>query len=1410
MKSRSIKTKLVVAVGICFFLVIALIIGYTSISMYQDVSNIAKKHAKEVAGKYSTRIDKKINTALDAARILAQTLSTVKDSETPLEIGREQVNGILKNILRENEMFFGVYTLWEPDAFDQKDAAHVNLAGHDETGRFIPYWVRGANGIVVEPLIGYESEGMGDYYQIPKKTRNEVIIEPYKYLVEGKEVLITSLVVPIIREGKFYGIAGIDILLDTIQEMVSAVDLYEGQAEINIISNGGKLVAVSDRPEYLGQHMKKIRKNWQEDLGYIKAGQDVMEEDEGRYALFMPIIIGKTTTPWSVNVNIPRKLIFADANRHVLIVVISGIVLTIISLLFTYFVIGRLIHPLLKLTNIANNIACGDLEYEQIETANDEIGQVLLSFEEVIKSFGEITEVCKAVAGGDFSKTVTVRGDKDILGESVNQMGRTLSSVVKQTNRIAEGDYSRDITPQSDDDELGIALADMTVKLRETIAENTRENWFKTGAGRLNDRMRGEQKTVDLAQRIVGELAKYLDAQIGTIYLNDSEDSLKMVGSYAFTNRKGISNEFKFGEGLVGQAAIEKKSIVVTDVPDDYMPVTSGTGRAKAKNIVVVPLLYEDEVAGAIEFGSFHEFSGDQLEFIENCAESIAIAINSANSRTKMAELLEQTQRQSEELERQQEELRATNGELEKQAETLKSSEEHLRAQQEELETSNSELEIKTAELEAQKDQITKAKNEVDIKAKELEIASKYKSEFLSNMSHELRTPLNSLLILSKIFMENGDGNLTEGQIQSAQVIYQSGADLLSLINEILDLSKIEAGKMDLNIEETDIAELEENIKENFSHVAENKGVELIVNVSEELPKTITTDAKRFQQVIRNFLSNAFKFTEQGSVTVSFERPGESVKLSHSGLKHSEALAIAVTDTGIGIPDDKQKVIFEAFQQADGSTSRKYGGTGLGLSISRELARFLGGEIQLTSQQGQGSTFTLYIPELLQKSAISSAVQTTPKAKIVNKDLPKRQDMICNSEITEKQIVADDREDINADDKVILIIEDDPNFAKILVDMSREKGFKCLATDSGEMGLKFANDFDVSAILLDIGLPDMSGIGVIDALKENFKTRHIPVHFISAQDSDMISDTVHRKGAIGYLTKPASKEQLDGVFSTLENFITTDIRKLLIAEDDENTRISIMKLIDNDDVDITVAETGQKAYDLLKSETFDCMVLDLGLPDMSGFELLNQMKNDALIATKPPVIVYTGRELSREEDAELKEYAGSVIVKGVESPERLLDETSLFLHRMEKSLPQEQQKMVKLVHDKDSVLTDKKIMVVDDDMRNVFALSHALKAKGMKVIAAENGQKALDMLNTEQDIDMVLMDIMMPVMNGYETMRRIREDKRFWKLPILALTAKAMSGDREKCIEAGANDYLTKPIDIEKVLSMLRVWLYLN
>jgi CheY-like chemotaxis protein/two-component sensor histidine kinase len=675
-------------------------------------------------------------------------------------------------------------------------------------------------------------------------------------------------------------------------------------------------------------------------------------------------------------------------------------------------------------------------------------------------------------------------------------------------------------------------------------------------------------------------------------------------------------------------------------------------------------------------------------------------------------------------------------------------------------------------------------------------MASKYKSEFLANMSHELRTPLNSLLILSRMLADNKEGNLTEEQTESATVIYNSGNDLLSLINEILDLSKIEAGRMEVNLKKVVIKNLADNISANFRHMLVDKGLSLEINVDENMPEFIKSDDKRLEQILKNLLSNAIKFTKKGGVTVGFSPASRSVNLFRSGLVPESSIAIKVTDTGIGIPADKQRIIFEAFQQADGSTSREYGGTGLGLSISRELASLLGGEIQVESEPGKGSSFTLYLPVELEKK--SSPVKPVNNAAVETK-AAQRTPSRSSSDIR----IKDDREQIKDNKNVILIIEDDPNFAKLLMDQCHEKKYQALVALDGEAGLKLAAEYLPLAVILDLHLPGMDGWAVLDGLKENPDTRHIPVHIMSVDESSI---EAFRKGAIGYLTKPAKKEELDTAFSTIEEISSKKIKNLLVIEDDRNLRDSVIKLIGNGDVHSKGAASGSEAMAELKSNKYDCMILDLGLPDMTGFELLKKLEEEEV--TIPPVVVYTGRELNREEDMELRKYADSVIIKGVRSEERLLDETSLFLHRMVGKLPEIKKKMILNLYDSDEMFRGKKILLVDDDMRNVFALSQLLSQKGFKVLKAENGLKALEILDREENIDLVLMDIMMPELDGYETTKRIREQERFFNLPIIAFTAKAMKQDSEKCLAAGANDYMSKPVDINRMLSMMRVWLY--
>ncbi len=985
--------------------------------------------------------------------------------------------------------------------------------------------------------------------------------------------------------------------------------------------------------------------------------------------------------------------------------------------------------------------------------------------------------------------------------------------------------------------------------------ENERQSFLQTGQTKLNEKIRGEKDLPTTATNIITYLCEYLGAKVGAFYVFGAETKmLQLLGTYAYQERKNISSEFKLGEGMVGQAGLEKKSIMITECPDDYIHVSSGLGNTPPRNIVLYPVVLGDVLMGVMEIGWLKEPSEVQLAFLNQVDENIAIAVNSAIARSNLNYLLEQTQEQAEKLKNQQEELRASNVELEEQSKILRESEaklkdqqEELRAaneeleeqgkilrdsearlqvQQEELKATNEELEEQTELLRQQKEDIARKNADleratvlIEEKAADLAMANKYKSEFLANMSHELRTPLNSMLLLSKLLADNKDGNLTDKQKEFAETIHTSGAELLSLINDILDLSKVEAGKLDINLEEANLTEFAKSIERNFKHLAENKGIFLNVNQASDLPNAILTDRQRLDQVVRNLFSNALKFTSEGGITLTISRPDDETDLSQIGLDRESTIAFSVTDTGIGIPEEKQKVIFEAFQQADGTTSRKFGGTGLGLSISRELAKLLGGELRLKSEEGKGSTFTLYLPEVLErrgKQPSPPSQKPSPEKPSKVKEAPPQRRSTdapqkADSEKSEPpqfspglEMIHDDRKDTSPSDKSILIIEDDPKFAKILCDLSREKGFKVLVAGDGETGLHFADYYLPSAIILDIGLPGIDGFAVMSRLKESSQTRHIPVHFISG--SDMNLDAL-RMGAVGFITKPVSMEQLNEAYGTIEQVISTTAKNLLLVEDNETQRKAIIELIGNGDIHITSASTGQEAYNQLTAGNFDCMILDLGLPDMSGMELLEKIRNDEDIM-RVPIIVYTGRDLTKEEKMTLDEYAEKVIIKGAKSPEKLLDETTLFLHRIEADLPEQQRQMLRMIHDKESILKDKNVLLADDDMRNVFAISNTLEEKGMNVLVAKNGKEALECLDSRPDVDLVLMDIMMPEMDGYEAIREIRKKDNLQKLPIIALTAKAMKGDRSKCIEAGANDYLAKPVDTEKLFSMLRVWLY--
>ncbi|MEH2414083.1 response regulator [Nostoc sp.] len=1006
---------------------------------------------------------------------------------------------------------------------------------------------------------------------------------------------------------------------------------------------------------------------------------------------------------------------------------------------------------------------------------------------------------------------------------------RNISVPLKQVSdlaqKLADGDLSGSL-PHSDRlDEIGVltrTFNQMIVNLRNTTQKNDEQNWLKSNLAEFTQMLQGQRKLESVSRLILSNLAPLVGASQGVFYLMDSIDDepvLKLLSSYAYKERKNLANQFRLGEGLVGQCALEKQRILLTQVPSDYIRITSGLGEAPPLNIIVLPIVFETQVNAVIELASFGPFKQLHLTFLEQLSENLGVFLNNIASQFQTQQLLQESVALTEELQTQQEELQQSNQRLEEQAHELEESQFIVKESNEELQQLNEELEEKAELLEVQNrevarknEEVERARQSLEEKAEQLALSSKYKSEFLANMSHELRTPLNSLLILARLLADNSLSNLTDKQVEYSRTIYSAGTDLLELINDILDLAKIESGTMSLDIEQIALADLQTSLEQTFRQLAHNKELSFTVELDNKLPPTIYNDSKRLQQVLKNLLANAFKFTEQGSVKLQIGIA------TQAGEVDNPMIAFAVSDTGIGIPAEKQKIIFEAFQQADGTTSRKYGGTGLGLSISRELAQLLGGRIELVSQPGQGSTFTLYLPRRHQKNGQNTLTTPHPEpitsirtASII-KEVPivENRSAIVDTLSSAKVLsslpseIPDDREIIQPGDRVLLIIEDDDKFARILLDMAREQGFKTIVALQSKEGLAVAQQFKPNAIMLDIHMPEMDGWTLLDRLKHNPNTRHIPVHILSVDERQQRG--LHL-GAITYIQKPVSPEALTQVLTEIKGFIERQVKTLLIVEDDPVQAQSIIELIGNSDVQSTAVGTGAEALSFLRSHHFDCMVLDLGLPDMSGFTLIEEIKLEPRLL-KLPIIVYTGKELSRQEETQLRGLAETIIIKNVRSPERLLDETALFLHRVQANLPPPKRQMLEQLHQTDPVLANRKILIVDDDLRNIFALTSFLESYQMQVLFAENGRDGIERLQANPEINIVLMDIMMPEMDGYETTRAIRQQQQFRSLPIIALTAKAMPGDKEKCIEAGASDYITKPVDTEQLLSLLRVWLY--
>ncbi|MDP2560909.1 response regulator [Psychrobium sp. 1_MG-2023] len=949
------------------------------------------------------------------------------------------------------------------------------------------------------------------------------------------------------------------------------------------------------------------------------------------------------------------------------------------------------------------------------------------------------------------------------------------------------------------------------------------QNEFKNAVSSVTDITQGETDLERLCDNIIAKLAEMSQSGHGTFYIRPerTEDNLILFGSYAFKARKNIASQIIIGEGLVGQCAKEKKSILLAQVPDDYIQINSSLGELTPLNLLLEPILFEGCLIGVIELASFEHYSDNNLKIIGQVSQSLGVIINNLQNQRRNKKLLSDSQALTEQLQQQQQELSEANQNLTEQTQRLKVSEEELKQQSEELRVSNEELAEQKEFLTKQKQAIEASKQDLASKAEQLSQASKYKSEFLANMSHELRTPLNSLLLLAKGLVDNKNNNLDSVEVEDAKVIFEGGNHLLTLINDILDLSKVEAGKLTIHRESVAISAFGRSLHKMFDPIAQSRSLNFTINVASSVPDNIITDGQRLEQVIRNLLSNAMKFTEYGDVIldIDFAKPQDA--LGRLEQESQPVIALRVIDSGIGIEANKLADIFEAFQQQDGSTSRKYGGTGLGLTIVKELTELLGGEVDVVSQINQGSTFSIYLPLVIPSDAkegeehrsyyqdeysarnhgqqsTKDLLETPPPQMFTNEDsVGARQPFLI--------FIPDDRDDLTSDSKTLLIIDDDKHFAKVLRDYAREHGYKSLVAGDGRTGIYLAQAYQPNGIILDISLPDIDGYQVLEQLKANPSTKHIPVEIMSAHEEN--ASQMLRLGAIGLETKPVSSEQLNQVLSNISQLDADKLKHVLSVEDDKNNQSAIKRLLESSAIDVTTVGTGQQGCEEVATGNYDCVILDIGLPDMSGFDVLktiNQQQHGHI----PPVIIYTARDINDQEQAELNKYSSTVVIKGVGSPERLLDDVSLFLHDLEKSKADTHQQQVRMVHDDDLMLKGRKILLVDDDMRNIYALSKQLIELGLDVEMANHGQEALDLLKRIDDVELILMDTMMPVMDGYEATEKIRQLPQYVTTPIIALTAKTMPEDRERSLNAGASEYLTKPIELTKLLSIMRVWLF--
>jgi CheY-like chemotaxis protein/signal transduction histidine kinase/HAMP domain-containing protein len=1175
------------------------------------------------------------------------------------------------------------------------------------------------------------------------------------------------------------------------------------------------------------------------------------------------------------------------------------------------------------IATVVTAVAKGNLNRKLSVDAKGEIAELANTINDMIETLDtfadQVTTVAREVGvegklGGQ-AEVPGASGTWRDLTDNVNQLAANLTTQVRAitevTTAVAAGDLSKKITVDAAGEvaDLKDNVNEMIRNLKETTRKNNEQDWLKTNLAKFTQLLQGQKDLKTVSKLVLSELAPLVNVQHGAFYIADENEeelpagkdpSMKLLATYAYKKRKSLSNRFEPGEGLVGQCAMERERILLTDVPNDYIAINSGLGEAEPLNIVVLPVLFEGNVKAVIELASFQQFDDIHLNFLDQLTESIGIVLNTLEANMRTERLLAQSQSQ-------QEQLTETNEQLEEKAQSLEESEEKLKQQQKELQQTNRELEDKAellaeqkSEVERKNQEIEQARKALEEKAEQLALTSKYKSEFLANMSHELRTPLNSMLILSKMLAENREGNLTDKQIDYAETVHSSGADLLGLINEILDLSKIESGSMGVEIADVPVADVLDDLDGLFNEVANEKGIDFRIEMHDGVPERMETDQKRLQQVLKNLISNSLKFTEEGYVKLEALPAPQDMSFDKKVLQNSErVVGFKVKDTGPGVPEEKQKVIFEAFQQAEGGTDRDHGGTGLGLSISREIARLLGGELRLEETGPEGSTFAFYLPKEYEQTELAqdndeqapggdgaappegstempsfntedlfSGDEPTatggeeesddadgseePEPAPAGNDLGDRareaeadeaDEALRPAEVAqsldapqsseteapevespdttevapggngappegtpapakEAQSLKDDRADIEPDDSVLLIVEDDPKFAGILLDTAHEKGFKGVVAPHGELAPQLARRYTPDAITLDVRLPGMHGITLLDQLKNDPKTRTIPITIIS-----VVEDLSRRekKGALTYLQKPITEEDVSDSLSQLKEFAGREVKNLLVVEDEDTHRESLAEHVRGEKVQITAVATGGEALDAFEAGQYDCAVIDLTLPDMDGMKLIEKIRTE-LDLVDLPIVVHTARDLSEDETSILNKHAEAVILKGVESFDQVLSETALFLHREGQELPEEKRKQLEQQSETD--LAGRKVLIIDDDIRNIFAITSLLERNDMQVIYEEGGEAGIERLEEEGDeIDAVLMDIMMPGMDGYEATRRIRNIPRFQSLPIIAVTAKAMKGDREKCIEAGASDYITKPVNVEQLTSLLRVWI---